>query len=144
MWWQYFKEYCLKKSINTLMIIGLFSPMIVCAADNVAAAYDAHIPDVHIRSLAASCAACHGTQGNAISGDKSPASVPALAGVSKADIIGKLQTFKSGERSATVMHRHAKGLTADEIIALADYFSMQAPHRSATLKSQQLRADHAN
>ena len=113
--------------------------MIVCAADIAAA-----ISDSHTRSLAASCAACHGTQGNAVSGDKNVVSIPALAGLSKTDIISKLQTFKSGERSATVMHRHAKGLTADEITALADYFSMQVPHRSVTLKPQQLRVDHAN
>jgi cytochrome c553 len=141
----------LKKIILSVAIIGLFSPMIVCAADIAAAAYDAHTPNdvhtpsyVHIRSLAASCAACHGTQGNAVSGDKNAVSIPALAGVSKTDIISKLQTFKSGERSATVMHRHAKGLTADEITALADYFSMQVPHRSVTLKPQPLQPDHAN
>ena len=133
--WQYFKEYCLRKMIASAVIIGLFSPMITCAAD----AYD-----VHTRSLAASCAACHGTQGNAVSIDNSAVSIPVLAGVSKADIISKLQAFKSGERSATVMHRHAKGLTADEMTALAEYFSMQVPHNPVTLKPQKLRADHAN
>ncbi|HSG93410.1 MAG TPA: c-type cytochrome [Methylotenera sp.] len=126
-------------------IIGLFSPMIVCAADFATAAYDVHIPNnVHIRSLAASCAACHGTQGNAVTLDHNMTVIPALAGVRKADINAKLQAFKSGELSATVMHRHAKGLTADEIIALAEYFSTQVPQTPFTLKSQKLRADHAN
>jgi cytochrome c553 len=141
----------LKKIILSVAIIGLLSTMIVSAADIAAAAYDAHTPNdvhtpsyAHIRSLAASCAACHGTQGNAVSGDKSTVSISALAGVSKADIISKLQAFKSGELSATVMHRHAKGLTADEISALADYFSMQVPHRSVSLKPQPLQPDHAN
>ena len=129
----------MKKMITSAAIIGLFSPMIVCAADSVAA------DNVHIRSLAASCAACHGTQGNAVSISNNAAdSTPALAGVSKADMIAKLQAFKSGERSATVMHRHAKGLTPDEITALAEYFSMQVPRSSTTLKPQKLRADHAN
>jgi sulfide dehydrogenase cytochrome subunit len=135
----------LKKMIASAVIIGLFSPMIVCAADVAAAAYDVHISyDVHIRSLAASCAACHGTQGNAVSINNNNDSTPALAGVSKTDIISKLQAFKSGERSATVMHRHAKGLTADEITALAEYFSKQVPHSPISLKPQKLRADHAN
>lgn len=128
----------MKKMITSAVIIGLFSPMIVCAADSVAA------DNVHIRSLAASCAACHGTQGNAVSVSNNIDSIPALAGVSKADMIAKLQAFKSGERSATVMHRHAKGLTAEEITALAEYFSMQVPRSSMTLKPQKLRADHAN
>ncbi len=135
----------MKKMIASAVIIGLFSPMIVCAADVAAAAYDVHISyDVHIRSLAASCAACHGTQGNAVSINNNNDSTPALAGVSKTDIISKLQAFKSGERSATVMHRHAKGLTADEITALAEYFSKQVPHSPISLKPQKLRADHAN
>jgi len=120
-------------------IIGLFSPMIVCAADADSTAYH-----VHIRSLAASCAACHGTQGNAVPSVNGADSTPALAGVAKAEIISKLQAFRSGERSAIVMHRHAKGLTPDEITALAEYFSVQVPHSPVTLKPQKLRADHAN
>lgn len=129
----------MKKMITSAAIIGLFSPMIVCAADAAIAAYPAHT-----RSLAASCAACHGTQGNVVSVTANTDSIPALAGAAKADIIAKLQAFKSGERSATVMHRHAKGLTADEITALAEYFSMQTPRPPVTLKPQKLRADHAN
>jgi cytochrome c553 len=125
--------------IASAVIIGLFSPMIVCAAGVAVAAYD-----VHIRSLAASCAACHGTQGNAVSIDSGIDSTPALAGVSKVDMVMKLKAFKSGELSATVMHRHAKGLTADEITALAEYFSLQVAHKPVNLKPQKLRADHAN
>jgi cytochrome c553 len=128
----------LKKSIVTAVIIGLFSPMIVYAADIASAS------DVHIRSLAASCAACHGTQGNAVSGNNGAISTPVLAGVQKAEIISKLTAFKSGERPATVMQRHAKGLTSDEITALAEYFSGQVPKVPATLKSQKLQAAHAN
>ncbi len=99
---------------------------------------------MHIRSLAASCAACHGTQGNAVPISGNADSIPALAGVSKTDIVAKLQAFKSGERSATVMDRHAKGLTTDEITALAEYFSMQVPRSPIPLKPLKLRADHAN
>lgn len=128
----------MKKAITTAAIIGLFSPIIVCAADT-SAAYD-----VHVRSLAASCAACHGTYGNAAPSLHGENVTPALAGVAKSDIVSKLQAFKSGERSATVMHRHAKGLTDDEIVALAEYFSAQVPHTTNTLKAQKLRADHAH
>ena len=120
-------------------IIGLFSPMIVCAAGA-----DMAASDVHIRSLAASCAACHGTQGNAVSADTGIDSTPALAGTSKNDIITKLQAFKSGEKSSTVMHHHAKGLSADEITALAEYFSLQQAGSTPVLTSQKLRDNHAN
>lgn len=133
----------MKKFIITTAIIGLNSPIIVWASD-------AGISDVHIRSLAASCAACHGTQGNAVRNsaevrtEVSTEQIPPLAGTNKTDIIAKLQAFKSGGRTATVMHRHAKGLSPQEITALAEYFSAQTPHISTPLTPQKLRADHAN
>lgn len=120
-------------------VIGLLSPMICFSADAGTNGFD-----VHIRSLAASCAACHGTQGNAVPADIGQESTSALAGVNKTDIIQKLQAFKSGERTATVMHRHAKGLTPDEITGLAEYFSMQQPKQAIPLQPQKLRTDHAN
>ena len=120
-------------------VIGLLSPMICFSAGTGTDAFD-----VHIRSLAASCAACHGTQGNAVPAGIGQESTSALAGVNKTDIIQKLQAFKSGERTATVMHRHAKGLTSDEITGLAEYFSMQQPKQAIPLQPQKLRADHAN
>ena len=130
----------MKKFIITTAIIGLFSPIIVWASD---ANLEAN--NVHIRSLAASCAACHGTLGNTIkSSSLAAGNIPTLAGANKDDIVVKLQAFKSGERTATVMHRHARGLTADEITALAEYFSTQIPHAPALLMSQKLRIDHAN
>jgi len=73
----------------------------------------------HIRTLAASCAACHGTNGNSVSGTS------VLAGLDRNHFILQMLAFRSGERQATVMHRHAKGLTSDEIAELASYFSMQ-------------------
>lgn len=132
----------MKKTIITAAIIGLNSPMIVSALDT-----NLNSKDVHIRSLAASCAACHGTLGNSVRSNNSEVSagkIPMLAGVNKVDIINKLLAFKSGERTATVMHRHAKGLTTDEITALAEYFSAQTPRMPTPLASQKLRANHAN
>ena len=49
------------------------------------------------RSLAATCANCHGTAGVSL-GD-----VPSLAGASKEDIVRKMQEFKTGARPATIM-----------------------------------------
>lgn len=128
----------MKKAKTITVIIGLISPIVVCAADTDAAYH------VHVRSLAASCAACHGTQGNAVSAPGGQDAILALAGADKTDIIQKLQAFKSGERAATVMHRHAKGLSSEEITALAEYFSKQQSRPAIPLKPQKLRADHAN
>lgn len=69
--------------------------------------------------LAASCAACHNTEGRSVAG------TPVLAGLTRQQFVGALQEFKAGTRKATVMHRHAKGYTEQEIELLADYFSAQ-------------------
>jgi cytochrome subunit of sulfide dehydrogenase len=70
-------------------------------------------------TLAASCAACHGPQGNSLGG------TPTLAALNNDYFIQRMQGFRSGAIPATVMHQHAKGLTDEEIIALAAYFAAQ-------------------
>jgi cytochrome c553 len=71
------------------------------------------------RSLAATCANCHGTNGQA-RGDIKP-----LAGVSAGRIIAMLADFKSGAQPATVMHQIAKGYTDEQIRLIADYMAAQ-------------------
>ena len=71
------------------------------------------------RSWAASCANCHGTDGRAQPGMES------LAGVSKDDIVKKMQDFKAGRKPATIMHQLAKGYSDEQIIAIAGYFAAQ-------------------
>jgi cytochrome c553 len=75
--------------------------------------------DDHTRTLAASCAACHGTNGNSLGG------TPVLAGLERNHFVLQMKSFKSGERTSTVMHHHAKGLTDGEIEQLADHFAAQ-------------------
>jgi sulfide dehydrogenase cytochrome subunit len=79
----------------------------------------AALADPHLRVLAATCAACHGTNGNSVGG------TPVLAGLAPDYFIKQMRAFRSGELASTVMHRHAKGLTEAEIRQLADYFSRQ-------------------
>ena len=69
--------------------------------------------------MAASCAACHGTNGRAAPGS----TVAGLAGRSRDDLVQVMGQFKAGQRPATVMHQIAKGYTEAEIAAMADYFS---------------------
>ena len=68
---------------------------------------------------AASCAACHNTQGRSVEG------TPVIAGIPREQFITAFKEFQSGARKATVMHRHAKGYNDQEIELLADYFSAQ-------------------
>jgi cytochrome subunit of sulfide dehydrogenase len=90
----------------------------------------------HIRTLAASCAACHGSNGNALHGNA------VLAGIDGDHFIATMLAFKDGSRPATVMHRHAKGLNIDEINLLAAYFSQQKPVASQVPQTQTLKASH--
>jgi cytochrome subunit of sulfide dehydrogenase len=74
--------------------------------------------------LAANCANCHGTDGNA----QGPGSWP-LAGKSKSFIIEQMAAFKSGTRQATIMHQIAKGYSDEQVAVLAEYFSKQKPRQ---------------
>ncbi|QHE76908.1 c-type cytochrome [Hydrogenophaga sp. PBL-H3] len=75
--------------------------------------------DFQARAWAASCAACHGTDG------KSNSAIPAIAGQDKAVLLQKLLAYKQGTLPATVMHQHAKGYTEAELERLAAHFSRQ-------------------
>jgi cytochrome subunit of sulfide dehydrogenase len=73
------------------------------------------------RSLAATCANCHGTNGNA-RGDMKP-----LAGVSADKMLAMLADFRSGNQPATIMHQIVKGYTEDQLKLIAAYFAAQKP-----------------
>ena len=100
------------------------------------------VPNIHIRQLAASCAACHGTQGNSVAANGDDGANAVLAGIAPAEFTEKMLGFRDGSRKATVMHHHAKGLTVDEINQLAVHFSQQKRVVTNALKSQTLKADH--
>ena len=73
------------------------------------------------RNLAATCANCHGTNGNA-RGDMKP-----LAGVSADKIIAALADYKSGNQPATIMHQISKGYTDEQVKLIAAFFAAQKP-----------------
>ncbi|MEC9487219.1 MAG: c-type cytochrome [Prosthecochloris sp.] len=66
--------------------------------------------------LALSCASCHGTDG------KSEGIMPGFYGKSQVYLENALKQFKNDERYSTVMGRHAKGYTDEEIKLIAEYF----------------------
>lgn len=84
-----------------------------------ALAAQAQTPEAQTRVAAASCAACHGTQGASLGG------IPAIAGVEQRQLLEKLVAYKRGELPATVMHQHAKGYSDAELEQLAQFFSRQ-------------------
>lgn len=72
-----------------------------------------------VRSWAAACANCHGTNGQAQPGMES------LAGANKEDLAKKMLDFKAGRKPATIMHQLAKGYSDDQIHTIAAYFAAQ-------------------
>ena len=72
------------------------------------------------RNLAAPCAICHGSAGQAAT-----PSVATLAGMPREHLALQLRDFRDGKRPATVMHQIAKGYTDPQIDALAAWFAAQ-------------------
>jgi len=95
--------------MNRLLIAAALAaaPLAATAQDSPAA-----------RSLAATCAACHGTDGRSATKE-----VIGLAGLPKEHIVSQMKAFRDGTRPATIMHQIAKGYSDQQIELMADYFS---------------------
>lgn len=125
----------IKISLALYCFLGFISTLLVYAT---AYSADALITtsDIHTRTLAASCAACHGTNGN------SRSTTPVLANLDATHFITQMQAFKNNSRSSTVMHHHAAGLNENEIEQLAHYFSQQKRMTTPALEPQVLEINH--
>jgi len=95
--------------MRALLLIAAAVPLVALAQDNGAA-----------RSLAATCANCHGTDGRSATKEVIP-----LAGLPKSFLVDQMKAFKDGKRPATIMHQIAKGYTDAQIELIADYFAAQ-------------------
>ena len=130
----------MKSNILTWFFV-LISTASVAKAAEVVSSLDSLSNTSHIRTLAASCAACHGTNGNAVGGNAVNNNFT-LAGMNGKYFVAQMLAFKNASRPATVMHHHAKGLNEDEINLLAIYFSQQKSVPSQSPKPQTLKASH--
>ncbi|HWH83377.1 MAG TPA: c-type cytochrome, partial [Burkholderiaceae bacterium] len=77
----------------------------------------------HARGLAATCAQCHGTDGQAPPGS----AMRALAGMPASYLAQQMLAFRSGERAGTVMPQLAKGYSDAQIAQIAAYFAARTP-----------------
>ena len=100
------------KLLPTVAGLGLL------AATGFTQAADPNLP----RNLAATCANCHGTNGNVRGKDVKP-----LAGVAAEKILAQIADFKSGAQPATIMHQISKGYTDEQLKLIAAYFAAQKP-----------------
>ncbi len=68
--------------------------------------------------LADNCMSCH-------SGGADNATIPNLTQYPSSMVVSQMKAFKDGSRPATVMSRHAKGYSDEDIAALAKYIGIQ-------------------
>lgn len=76
---------------------------------------------LRVKSLAATCAHCHGTAGLAVD----DSDVPGLVGLQASYIVEQMKAFRSGTRTATVMQQLAKGFSDKQVEQIAAYFAAQ-------------------
>lgn len=94
--------------------------MLIAAAALAAVPQAALADDVAARSMAATCAACHGTAGHSATKTVEP-----LAGRPKERLVELLQAFKTGKKPATIMQQISKGYTDQQLETIAGYFAAQ-------------------
>jgi cytochrome c553 len=74
------------------------------------------------RTKSATCAACHGVDGNSVTADW-----PSLAGQHPEYIARQLKAFKTGERKSVTMMPFAQMLSDQDVADVAAYFAAQKP-----------------
>jgi cytochrome c553 len=87
-------------------------------------------PDIHIRTIAATCANCHGPDGESLG------PVPSLVGQDKAYLLKAMKEAKTGETETTVMRKYLFGYTEDELDKLAEYFATPQPQSQSRRKAK--------
>ena len=96
---------------TTIFTAGLFTLLAVVATAHAAGDVQAG------KAKAASCAGCHGANG------EGKAQNPALAGKPEDAFVQALQDYKSGKRNNAVMKAFATGLTDADIVNMAAYYA---------------------
>ena len=114
------------QAITITVMKGIIGNGVVIAAIAVvtAAAVGAQAVEANAgRDIAAGCANCHGTNG------ASSGTMPSLAGVAKAQLVNRMQEFKSGKRPGTIMPQLAKGYTDEQIDLVGGWLARQPAPR---------------
>lgn len=99
-------------------VLILAAATAVAATANAGAASDKNAAAGQAKS--ATCAACHGADGNSVSPQ-----FPKLAGQNADYIVRELQRFKSGERKNAIMQPMAAPLSTQDMEDLGAWFSSQ-------------------
>jgi len=102
----------LKTAFLTVAMIGLGQWSSSSLAQNAAAS------DLYKRSLAATCANCHGTDGKGVI----DGGMPLINGLTSEQMLAQLKAFKTGAREGTIMPQLAKGYSDEQLETIANQF----------------------
>ncbi|CAM3816526.1 c-type cytochrome [Polynucleobacter antarcticus] len=100
----------LKPIFMASALIGLSQWSITASAQN------ADATKLYNRSLAATCANCHGTNGIGVP----EAGMPLINGYNSEQLLASLRAYKSGAREGTIMPQLAKGYTDEQLQTIAN------------------------
>jgi cytochrome c553 len=98
----------LKPAVLVAMYLGL-SPWTAALAQN------ADATNLYHRSLAATCANCHGTDGKGVPNG----GMPLINQLTSEQMLAQLKAFKSGAREGTIMPQLAKGYSDEQLEIIA-------------------------
>ena len=82
----------------------------------IALAQNADASKLYQRSLAATCANCHGTDGKGVL----DGGMPLINTLTSEQMLAQLKAFKSGAREGTTMPQLAKGYTDEQLETIAN------------------------
>jgi len=88
---------------------------VVIGAAGAAQAQNQDALKLYQRGLAATCANCHGTDGQGVVG----AGMPMINHLSSAELLKKMTDYKSGAVTGTIMPQLAKGYTDEQLQTIA-------------------------
>lgn len=99
------QEIVRKLGLGLLTFVGLTQWSILASAQN------ADATKLYHRSLAATCANCHGTDGKGVP----EAGMPLINGYTSAQLLETMKAYKSGAREGTIMPQLAKGYSDEQL-----------------------------
>lgn len=99
-----------KLGLGLAVFLGLSQFSILAAAQN------ADATKLYHRSLAATCANCHGTEGKGVP----EAGMPLINIYSSEQLLNTMKAYKSGAREGTIMPQLAKGYSDEQLQIIAN------------------------
>jgi cytochrome c553 len=107
------------RSVALTGLLALLMCSVVPAWSQATAPVTPEAQRLYLRSLAATCAHCHGTDGRAVEGE----ALIRLAGLPRDYLLTQLLAFRTGDRKATIMHQITRGYSEDQLEVLSAYFA---------------------